>query len=101
MPAYMIADVEVQNPEAYAEYGRRFGATLQPFGGNVLVVGGPCEAVEGEWQPKRLIILEFPSLQHARDWHASPEYQALIPIRHANAITHFVTFADGWQRPGG
>jgi uncharacterized protein (DUF1330 family) len=47
------------------------------------------------------VLLEFPSLQHARDWHASPAYQAIIPIRHQNAITHFVTLADGWKPPGG
>jgi uncharacterized protein (DUF1330 family) len=101
VPAYLIGDVEVTNPEAYAEYGRRFSATLVPFGGRLLVAGGPCEAVEGEWLPKRLVVLEFPSLQHARDWHASPDYQAIIPIRHQNAITHFVTLADGWKPPTG
>ena len=101
MPAYLIGDVEVLDREAYAEYGRRFNATLEPFGGKILVAGGPCEAIEGEWLPKRLVILEFPSMQHARDWHASPAYQAIIPIRHKNAITHFVTLADGRKPLGG
>ena len=101
MPAYLIGDVEVLDREAYAEYARRFNATLEPFDGKILVVGGPCEAIEGEWLPKRLVILEFPSMQHAHDWHASDAYQAIIPIRHKNAITHFVTLADGWKPPGG
>ena len=101
MPAYMFGDVEVVNREAYAEYVRRFDATMKPYGGRLLAAGGPCEAIEGEWLPKRLVILEFPSMQHARDWHASPAYQAILPIRHKNAITHFVTLVPGWEPPPG
>ena len=99
MPAYLIGDVEVVDREAYTEYTRRFDATMQPFGGRLLVAGGNCEAIEGEWLPKRLVILEFPSVQHARDWHASPAYQEILPIRLQHAVTHFVTLVEGWEPP--
>jgi uncharacterized protein (DUF1330 family) len=95
MAAYLIGDVEVLDREAYAEYVRRFDAILKKFGGRTLVVSSETEPIEGNWRPKRLVILEFPSMQHARDWHASPEYQEILPIRLNNAITHFVTLAEG------
>ena len=101
MPAYLIGDVEVLDQAAYAEYRNKFDAILEQFGGRLLVAGGPCEAIEGEWLPKRLIILEFPSMTQARAWHASPAYQEILPIRLKNAVTQFVTLVDGWKPPGG
>lgn len=97
MAAYLIADVEVNDPEEYAEYRRRFDPILESFGGRILVAGGQVEALEGEWLPRRLVVLEFPSTEHARRWHASPEYAEILPIRLQNATTHFVTLVEGWS----
>lgn len=96
MAAYLIADVEVNDPEAYAEYRRRFDAILERFDGRILVAGGRTEALEGEWLPRRLIVLEFPSAEHARRWYASPEYADILPIRVQHAATHFLTLVEGW-----
>ncbi len=95
MVAYLMADVEVTNPAAYQEYRDRFDAILEAHEGRLLVGGGPCEALEGAWLPKRLIVLEFPSPEHAKRWYTSPEYQQITPIRAQHAVTHYVTLVEG------
>ena len=81
MAAYLIADVDVHDPESYARYGAQVPATLEPFGGRFVVRGGANEALEGEWQPHRTVVLEFPDMDSLKAWHASDAYQAIIGIR--------------------
>lgn len=95
MVAYLMADVEVTDPTGYQEYRDRFDAILRAHEGRLLVNGGPCEALEGVWLPKRLVVLEFPSADHARNWYTSPEYRDITPIRARNAVTHFLTLVEG------
>lgn len=95
MAAYVIVDVEVLDQEAYRDYTQAVPATLTPFGGRFIVRGGASETLEGEWRPQRIVILEFPTVGKAKDWHASPEYQAILPIRHRHARTNFLTVVAG------
>lgn len=95
MAAYVIVDVEVLDPEAYREYTRQVPATLEPYGGRFIVRGGAYETLEGDWRPQRIVILEFPSVEQARAWHASPAYTAILPIRHRHARTNFLTVVEG------
>jgi uncharacterized protein (DUF1330 family) len=85
MAAYVIADVEVTNPEGYASYRSRVPGTLEPYSGRFNVRGGSTETLEGDWQAKRIVVIEFPSLEQARQWYTSPEYQEILPIRQQNA----------------
>jgi uncharacterized protein (DUF1330 family) len=94
MPAYVIADVEVTDAERYGEYSAQVSATLEPFGGRFLVRGGATEDIEGDWQPKRLVIIEFPSMDAAHGWYDSPEYQAILGIRQSGATTRLI-LAEG------
>jgi len=94
MPAYVIADIEVHDPDAYKEYASRVQATLDPFEGRFLVRGGPSETLEGGWQPQRVVVLQFPSADHARSWHESPDYVKLTKIRHS-ASTGSLILAEG------
>ena len=84
---YMIAQVDVHDTEAYREYAAQVPATVVPFEGTFLVRGGRFEPLEGDPPPQRTVVLEFPSLAHARNWYESDAYQALIPLRHAAAVT--------------
>ena len=68
MPAYVIADVDVTEPDAYAEYQKLVPPSLEPFGGRFVVRGPEVERLEGDWEPRRLVVLEFPSLEQARAW---------------------------------
>jgi uncharacterized protein (DUF1330 family) len=94
MPAYVIADIDVHDPDAYTEYAALVQAALDPFEGRFLVRGGACEALEGGWQPKRLVVLQFPSADHARGWYTSPDYVKAMAIRR-RASTGIITLAHG------
>jgi uncharacterized protein (DUF1330 family) len=81
VPAYLILDIRVKDPDEYAAYREAAQGTLEPYGGRYLVRGGEIEVVEGDWSPERLVVVEFPSVQHAHDWYQSPEYQKALPLR--------------------
>lgn len=90
MPAYCIADLDITDPVGMQEYRERVGATLEQYGGKFLVRGGAFEVWEGHWQPHRLILLEFESVEQAKRWYNSAEYAAIIDIRHRTANTDFI-----------
>jgi uncharacterized protein (DUF1330 family) len=81
MAAYVIGEVDVMDPAAYEEYRRQVGAVVTRYGGRFIARGGKVEALEGGWSPKRLVLLEFPSLEQALKWYRSPEYAPLIKLR--------------------
>ena len=81
MAAYVIGEIEVTDPTTYAQYGRQVLATIEKFGGRFVVRGGTVEPLEGGWSPKRLVVLEFPTMAKAREWYHSAEYAPLIELR--------------------
>jgi uncharacterized protein (DUF1330 family) len=95
MAGYVIVDVEVHNPDGYKAYTSQVAATIAAHGGRFIVRGGDYETKEGNWQPQRIVILEFPGIEAARAWYDSPEYQAILPIRQANSYCNFLTIVEG------
>ena len=87
MSAYVIAEVEITDPQLFAEYGRGVPASIAAYGGRYLVRGGNVETKEGSWTPKRVVILEFASMDQARKWYDSPEYRPLLGMRLKSANT--------------
>ena len=85
MPAYVIAEVEITNPEGYKEYGAMVPATITQYGGRFLARGGKSQALEGDWPERRRVIIEFPSVEAARKWWDSPEYAKPKALRRANS----------------
>ncbi len=81
MAAYFIVDVDIKNASAYEGYKQAAADSIANYGGRYLVRGGKHEVLEGKWQPTRLVILEFPSVEAARRWYTSPEYEKVKPIR--------------------
>lgn len=81
MSAYVIAEVDVTDPAAYKEYRELVGATVEKYGGRFLVRGGKVESKEGGWEPPRLVIVEFASVEQANAWYHSPEYAPALAIR--------------------
>ena len=81
MAAYVIAEVEVTDPALYDDYRKQVAATVQQHGGRFIVRGGAIEPLEGSWVPKRLVLLEFATMQKALGWYRSPEYAPLIKLR--------------------
>lgn len=80
MKVYAILDVDVHDEEKYAEYKRQVPAIIEKYGGRYLVRGGPIVALD-DWQPKRIVILEFPSQEQLQAFVSSPEYQPVLAIR--------------------
>ncbi len=81
MPAYLIADVEVRDPDVYAEYRRQVLPLVQKHGGRFIVRGGAHRVLEGDWAPRRLVVIEFPDMATLEAWYGSPEYAKLIALR--------------------
>ena len=90
MPAYMIVEVEVTDPAGYEGYKKMVPPTLAAYGGKFVVRGGECESLEGSWQPKRVVVLEFTSVARAKEWWASPEYSAAKALRQRTAKTQMI-----------
>jgi len=83
MPAYVIADVQVTGTAAHKPYRPLAAASIARFGGRFIVRGGPVELFEGEPQPERIVVIEFPDAEAAGRWYNSAEYQRALTIRQA------------------
>jgi uncharacterized protein (DUF1330 family) len=94
MPAFVIVEIEVRDPEAYENYRSLAPASIQAYGGRFIARGGATESLEGDWAPERIVVLEFPSLKRARQWWASPEYSDAKAIRMGAAQTRMIA-TDG------
>jgi uncharacterized protein (DUF1330 family) len=85
MTAYVVAEIEILNPAGYKEYTTTVPATIAKYGGRFLVRGGTVEVLEGDWPERRRVIIEFPSLDAAKRWWNSPDYQKPKAMRRANS----------------
>ena len=90
MTAYVIVDIEVADPEGYKQYVKLAPEAVKLYGGKYIARGGINETLEGDWQAKRLVILEFPSLEQAKAWLNSPEYAPARALRHQYARSNMV-----------
>lgn len=85
MRGYVIAEIEITNPDGYKEYTRAVPATIEKYGGRFLVRGGQATVLEGEWPERRRVVIEFPTVEAARAWWSSPEYEKPMAMRRANS----------------
>jgi uncharacterized protein (DUF1330 family) len=81
MAAYLVADIDVTKPEQFEEYKKLAPAAIANYGGRYLIRGGAYEAIEGDWKPQRLTVVEFESMDKAKAFYNSPEYQLAIKAR--------------------
>jgi uncharacterized protein (DUF1330 family) len=81
MPAYVIVETDVTDPEQYEQYKAASPAAIAAGGGRFLVRGGELAVLEGDWQPPRLVVLEFEDLAAARRWYESEVYQEAKKLR--------------------
>ncbi len=90
MTAYVIVDIEVTDPAGFQEYQKVAGPIVAKYGGRLLAAGPPAATLEGGWHPKGVTIIEFPSIEQAKQWHTAPEYQAPKQLRQRAAKSHIV-----------
>jgi uncharacterized protein (DUF1330 family) len=88
--AYVIVEIDVHDPVGYEEYKKLAGATVHSHGGKYIVRGGQTEVLEGDWQPKRIVVLQFESANRAREWLTCEEYREPRKMRHRTAKTNMI-----------
>ena len=76
MPGYIISNIEIFDTNAYGEYGALAPDAIKKYGGEFLTRGGATEIMEGDWQPHRIVMIKFDSVEDAKAMYNSPEYQA-------------------------
>ena len=96
MPAYLIIETDVHDPEQYERYKAASPAAVAAGGGRFIVRGGEMAVLEGDWTPSRLVVLEFESIDAAKTWYASEEYQQMKRLREGAADLKIVA-VEGWN----
>ena len=100
MAAYLMADVGVHDLEAYRESGYLEAAmqTAAQFGGRYIVRGGSIDILEGDWSPRRLVIIEFPTMDLLKAWYRSDDYAPWIEVRRSLTDSRLVA-VEGLPEP--
>jgi uncharacterized protein (DUF1330 family) len=98
MPAYVIVETDVHDPETYARYMAASPGAVHAGGGRFVVRGGELDVLEGDWDPARLVILEFPDLETARRWYDSERYREAKRLREGAATLRMVA-VQGLDEP--
>jgi uncharacterized protein (DUF1330 family) len=90
MSAYVIVEIDILDSAGYEEYKKLAGATVEKYGGKYIVRGGSTEVLEGDWQPKRIVVLQFESMRRAKEWLNCEEYREPRKIRYRTAETKMI-----------
>ncbi len=92
--AYLIGHLTVKNVEKWSEYRSKVPSTLAPWGGELVFRGNLASVLSGSHNHSDTVVIRFPNMQSLNDWHASPEYQSLIPIRQEAAEMDLLAFEE-------
>ena len=90
MPAYVIVETDVSDPEQYERYKEAAPPAIAAYDGRYIARGGDLAVLEGDWNPARIVVLEFPDLETAKRWYASEEYGAARTLREGAARLNIV-----------
>ena len=90
MPAYVIVEIEIHDASEYEAYKKLTPATIASYDGRFVVRGGTTESLEGDWQPGRIVVLEFPTIARAKEWWHSDAYTEAKLIRQRAAKTKMI-----------
>ena len=90
MAAYVLVEIKIHDPKDYEEYKKLTPASIAAYDGRFVVRGGKTETLEGSWDPERIVVLEFPSVERAKEWWDSPEYAPAKAIRQRSAHTEMI-----------
>jgi uncharacterized protein (DUF1330 family) len=93
MPAYVIAEIEVTDPEQYKAYMAASPGAVAAGGGRFIVRGGETVTLEGDWEPKRIVVLEFADLESAKQWYSSEQYVAARKLREGACVFRGIAVA--------
>jgi uncharacterized protein (DUF1330 family) len=94
MTAYLVVDIEVRDADKYKEYVAVAPDYVKKHGGKYLVRGGDPDGVEGDWNPQRIVIIEFPTRENARALLDDPEYRSVADARWSSTVSNMIV-VDG------
>lgn len=94
MTAYAIGDVKITDPAKFEKYRSQAPETIKKYGGRYIVRGGPIVHMEGDWNPSRLVVIEFDTMTQLKKWYHSKEYRGPKQLRHESSNTN-VVFVEG------
>jgi len=98
MSAYVIVEVSIHNHKEYEEYKKLTPASITEYGGRFVIRGAKTESLEGDWNPERIVVLEFPTVERAKEWWNSNEYAPAKKIRHQTATSKMIV-VQGYETP--
>lgn len=100
MKTYLILDVTITDPETFMVYVREIPVHIKRHNGKYIVEGVKPDAIEGDWTPETMVVLEFPSQEDARAFLEDPEIQSVFAIRHKSTISKLILVEGGSWRDG-
>jgi uncharacterized protein (DUF1330 family) len=98
MSAYVIVEIEIHDPVEYEGYKKLTPATIAAYDGRFVVRGAQTESLEGDWNPQRIVLLKFPSVERAKEWWHSEQYAPAKAIRQKAAKTKMLV-VEGYRDP--
>jgi uncharacterized protein (DUF1330 family) len=98
MPVYMIIEIEIRNPELYSGYVEAVPQVVETYGGRYLVRGGQVTPLSGDWNPERVIVIEFESAEQLQRCFTSPEYLQIAPLREQSTVSRSI-IVEGHAAP--
>ena len=90
MPAYLIVDIDITDPVRYADYIKAVPASIAAYGGKYVVRGGKAQRLEGSWDPKRVVVLQFDTYERALEWWGSEEYREPKALRQSASVSNMI-----------
>ena len=90
MAAYVIVEIEIVDPVGFEEYKKRVVPIVEKYGGQYIAVSDRVETLEGDWNPKRIVVLQFESMERAKKWLNCEEYREPRKMRHRTAKTNMI-----------
>ena len=90
MPVYLIIDIAIIDQDVYGEFVARVPAVVEQYGGRYLARSSEVSTMVGDWQPERIVLIEFESIVQVQEFFASPEYLAIVPLREQSAATRAI-----------
>jgi uncharacterized protein (DUF1330 family) len=94
MKAYLVLDLEIHDMKGFSQYFEKIPAVIEKHAGEYVAKGEVPVVIEGDWKPETLVVIEFPSRNHAESFVRDPEAQALFPLRHKTTTSKLV-LVDG------
>ena len=91
---YVVGHLTVKNAEKWAEYRRQVPATLEPWGAELVFRGKRVEILAGEHPHTDIVVIRFPDTESVTNWHSSPAYQALVPLRQQAAEMILISYEE-------